>query len=187
MSNTSDIFFSMYEIDGKIKIDNFKSNLSIFITPWSLAHFISGYMTQAFGINYFYGFVLHTIYEYGSYKYKKKWNKIWKGFKSDSMVNTIGDTFVFMLAMVLAKNYNNAYLFIFIFLIGLLFFSRYFQDFLLNQRLKHLKSKDNKLTIHNTKFDSYSYYFDYIWIISSLIVIIKLYVKGKKNKTIFSY
>ena len=50
----SNIFFSIYEIDGRIKIDNFKSNLSIFITPWSISHFVVGYMAQAFGINYLY-------------------------------------------------------------------------------------------------------------------------------------
>ena len=63
----STMLLSMYEIDGRIKIDNFKSNLSIFITPWSISHFIFGYMAQAFGINYLYGLTAHTIYEYSNY------------------------------------------------------------------------------------------------------------------------
>jgi hypothetical protein len=49
------MFFSLYEIDGSIEIDNYKSNLSVFTTPWSIAHFVSGYMTSTFGINYFLG------------------------------------------------------------------------------------------------------------------------------------
>jgi len=75
MSNTSYILFSTQEVDGIIKLNNFKNNFNIFTTPWSISHFITGYMTQAFGINYFYGLVLHTIYEYvhhKSYRLKKK-------------------------------------------------------------------------------------------------------------------
>ena len=64
----SNIFASIYEIDGKIKIHIFKSNLNIFITPWSITHFTYGYMCQVFGISYMNGFILHTIYEYVHHK-----------------------------------------------------------------------------------------------------------------------
>ena len=173
------MFFSLYEIDGSIEIDNLKSNLSIFITPWSIAHFVSGYMTSAFGINYFLGLIIHTIYELCCYfksNIKKQWSQIWKGFQSDSAINGFGDTLVFMLGMLLSKKYNNIYLFIFIFLVGFIFFSKNFQYFLVNHRLQYLKSKDNTLNVDNRKFYTYSYYLDYIWIIVSLITFIKLYI-----------
>lgn len=183
--NTPDIFVSMYEIDGKIEIDNFKSNLSIFITPFSITHFTFGYMTQAFGINYLYGLILHTIYEYANYRnytLQKKWSEGWKGFKTDSILNGVGDTLCFLLGMIFSKKYNNLYLFIFIFLVGLLFYSPYFQDYLTKRRLEYLKSKDNTLNIENKLFNSDKYYWHYIWLIVSLIVFIKLYVLNKKFK-----
>jgi hypothetical protein len=179
------MIFSLYEIDGSIEIDNYKSNLSVFTTPWSIAHFVSGYMTSTFGINYFLGLIIHTIYElfcYFNRTIKKQWSESWKGFRTDSISNGIGDTLVFMLGMLLSKKYNNIYLFIFIFLVGFIFFSKNFQDFLVNHRLQYLKSKDNTLNIDNRKFYTYSYYLDYIWIIVSLITFIKLYIIHKKNK-----
>lgn len=187
----SNIFFSIYEIDGRIKIDNFKSNLSIFITPWSIAHFTYGYMTQVFGISYINGFILHTIYELCSHNYKKIYKEIWtkknnfyKGFESDSILNSYGDTFCFMIGMFLAKNYNNLYLFIFIFIVGLIFFSTYMQDYITRERLNYVSNiVNNTLEIPNTKFDRSSsyYYFDYLWIIISLVTFIKLYTKYNKN------
>lgn len=179
------MFFSLYEIDGSIEIDNYKSNLSVFITPWSITHFNYGYMISTFGINYFFGLIGHTIYELYNYfnsNIKKQWSEGWKGFKSDSVINGIGDTVVFMLGMLLSKKYNNIYLFVFIFLVGFIFFSKNFQDFLVNHRLQYLKSKDNTLNVDNRKFYTYSYYLDYIWIIVSLITFIKLYIIHKKNK-----
>ena len=112
----SNMLVSLYEIDGNIKIDNFKSNLSIFITPFSITHFMFGYMTQAFGINYLYGLILHTIYEYTNYTNDKsinKWSRHWIGFKKDSTLNGIGDTICFLIGMMISKKYNNIYLFLF--------------------------------------------------------------------------
>ena len=110
MPNTPDIFFSMHEIDGKIEINDFKSKLNIFLTPYSITHFGFGYICQSLGINYFYGLVLHTIYEYTNYTNDKainKWSGHWIGFKKDSILNGIGDTIIFLLGMIIAKNYNN--------------------------------------------------------------------------------
>lgn len=185
MSN-SNIFFSIYEVDGDIKLNNFKSHLNIFITPWSVAHFISGYMIQAFGVNYIYGLIGHTIYEYVnhiSYPLKKKWSEGWKGFKCDSVFNSVGDTFVFLLGMMLAKNYKNMYLFYFIVILGLLFFSPYVQNYLTNIRLKYLKSKDDALKVENSIFDLHNNYYKFsicfpLWVITSLVVFIK--IKNKK-------
>lgn len=179
------MFFSLYEIDGSIEIDNLKSNLSIFITPWTIAHIISGFMIKKIGINYLYGLIGHTLYEYYNYTnatIKKKWDKDWKGFKSDSIINGIGDTLGFMVGMFLANKYNNIYLFVFIFLVGLIFFSHSFQNILVSNRLYYLKSKDNTLNIHNRNFYTYTFYHDYVWIISSLLIFIKLYIINKKNK-----
>ena len=182
MSNPN-IFFSMHEIDGKIEIDKFKSNLNVFITPFSITHFGFGYMTQAFGINYFYGFILHTIYEYinyTNYKIKNKWRKQWIGFKKDSFLNGIGDTIFFLAGMMIAKNYNNIYLFTFISTIVFLFYSPYFQNYLTDMRLKYLKSKDIKLEIKNTILDRNKYCIHYYWLIICLIIFIKLKIKNKK-------
>jgi hypothetical protein len=115
---------------------------------------------------------------------KKQWSESWKGYKSDSAINGFGDTLVFMLGMLLSKKYNNIYLFIFIFLVGFIFFSKKFQDFLVNHRLQYLKSKDNTLNVDNRKFYTYSYYLDYTWIIVSLFTFIKLYIIHKKIKSI---
>ena len=87
-----------------------------------------------------------------------------------------------MIGMFVAKNYNNFYLFIFIFLVGLLFYSPYFQDYLTKRRLEYLKSKDHTLKIDSKLFNSDKYYMHYTWIIVSLIVFIKLYVLNKKFK-----
>ena len=181
----SNIFASVYEVDGKIEIDNFKSNLNIFMTPFSITHFGFGYMTQAIGINYFYGFVLHTIYEAASHStyLVNKWNGQWKGFKKDSLLNSVGDTLVFMIGMFLAKNYINVYLFIFIFLVVFLFYSPCVQSYLTNMRLDYLKTKDNTLQLKNSLFDSpmntYNIFF-FIWIFMSIITFIKLKTKNKK-------
>ena len=185
MPNTPDIFFSMYEIDGVTEIDNYKSNVNIFITPFSITHFGFGYMAQAFGINYLYGLVLHSIYEfcnYKSYTLQKKWSEDWKGFISDSKDNSIGDTLFFMIGMFFAKNYNNFYLFIFIFLMVFLFYSPYFQSYFTKRRLEYIKSKDNTLNIENKLFSSDKYYTHYIWAIVSLVVFIKLKITNKSFK-----
>jgi hypothetical protein len=188
MLNTPNIFFSTHEIDGTLHIDNYKSKLNIFLTPYSITHFVFGYIAQAFGINYLYGLVIHTIYEYAS-KYStyiaKKWSEEWTGFKEDSLFNSVGDTLCFLLGMMLAKNYNNMYLFIFIFLIGFIFYSPYFQYYLTNNRLNYLKSQDNTIELKNTifKLPKYSYNILFIaWTIISLITFIKLKIKNKNFK-----
>jgi hypothetical protein len=185
MSNTPDIFFSMHEIDGVIEVNNFKSKINIFITPFSITHFGFGYICQALGINYFYGLVLHTIYEYinyTNYKIKNKWRRQWIGFRKDSVLNGVGDTLFFMIGMFVSKNYNNIYLFIFIFLMVFIFYSPYFQNYLTNMRLKYLKSKGSKLQIKNTIFDTNKYGFHYYWLIICLVVFIKLKISNKSFK-----
>ena len=112
-------------------------------------------------------------------------SKVWKGFRQDSLFNSVGDTLYFLLGMILAKKYNNIYLFIFIFLIGFIFFSIHFQYYLRNRRLSYLKSKDNTIEFKNTIFKLPMYIYNTLfiaWIIVSLIVFIKLYVLNKKFK-----
>lgn len=117
--------FSNIEVDGLIEINNFKHSINIFITPWSIAHFISGYIFLLLGFNYFWGLVIHSIYEYINLtndSVKKKWKKLYDGFRTDSFFNSIGDTIFFLLGMYLAKHYNNNFLFFIIFIVGVLFF-----------------------------------------------------------------
>ena len=182
----STTLFSIHEIDGITEIDTYKSNLNIFITPWSITHFGFGYMTQSIGINYLYGFVLHTIYEAANHStyLVNKWNEQWKGFKKDSLINSVGDTIVFMIGMFIAKNYNNIYLFIFIFLTIFLFYSPYFQRYLTSLRLDYLKTKDNTLQLKNSIIDSsmnnYNiFFFIWFWVLMSLVTFIKLKTKNK--------
>ena len=173
--------FSKYEVDGTIKINKMTSKLNIFITPWSISHFVTGYMLNLFGLNYISGLICHTIYEYRNYTsepLKQKWGEDWYGFKNDSIFNSIGDTVVFLLGMFLAKNYNNWYFFIFIFLLGVLFYSPMFQSYLINNRLYYLQDKGYKLNLENVlhnKDEQYSRVFK--WIIASVVTLIML----KKN------
>jgi|688.fasta_scaffold823806_1 hypothetical protein len=183
----SNILASIHEIDGRIEIDNYKSELNIFITPFSVTHFGFGYMTQAIGINYLYGLILHTIYEYANHSEYiiNKWSEQFKGFKNDSIVNSVGDTLFFMIGMFVAKNYNNLYLFIFIFLIIFLFYSPYFQNYLTKRRLEYLKRKDNTIKIKNRIFNLHEYTYNIlftIWVIVSLLIFIKLKISNKSFK-----
>ena len=112
-------------------------------------------------------------------------SKVWKGFKQDSLFNSVGDTLYFLLGMILAKKYNNIYLFIFIFLIGIIFYSPYFQNYLTNLRLEYLKNKDYNFKIKNTLFVPHNQVYTYniwfiIWTITSLIAFIKLKIINKK-------
>ena len=67
--------FSLNEIDGITQINDFKHHIKILITPWTISHFIWGYLFYLLGINYFWGFMIHSLYEYVNLTYdsfKKK-------------------------------------------------------------------------------------------------------------------
>jgi len=174
-------FFSKYEVDGTIKIKKISKNFNIFITPWSISHFVTGYMAKLFGLNYIIGLICHTIYEYSNYTsepLKQKWSKDWYGFKNDSIFNSIGDTVVFLFGMFLAKNFNNWYLFIFIFLLGLLFYSPYLQSYLQYDRLQYLQDNGYKTNSDNILLTTDKHYLKcYQWITACFII----YVMLKKN------
>lgn len=174
--------FSNIEVDGLIEINNFKHSTNIFITPWSIAHFISGYIFSLLGFDYFWGLVIHSIYEYVNLtndSVKKKWKKLYDGFRTDSFFNSIGDTVFFLLGMYLAKHYNNNFLFFIIFIIGVLFFSPQYQNYLTNNRFEYIKkvSKNYKLKSksNHSKLDIKLFL---LWIIASFIVFIKLKFKN---------
>ena len=175
------IFASPLEVDGTIKLLKKKSNLNIFITPWSISHFIVGYMCKMFGLNYIFGLMCHTIYEYINYSdelVNKETSKEWQGFKNDSIFNSIGDTVIFLLGMFLAKNYNNWYLFIFIFLLGLFFYSPNCQSYLQYDRVYYLEDKGFKLNVENILLHTREQYVKcFQWIIVCFIIFVML----KKN------
>jgi hypothetical protein len=174
-------FFSSKEIDGSFQIGNVKQALNIFITPWTIAHFIFGYVFYLLGFNYFYGFIIHSLYEYVTFTNKKvqeKWKHVYDGFKKDSFFNTIGDTVFFMLAMFLAKKYNNVYFLLIIILIGIWFFSPTYQNYLLIERMNYWENKYPELKNRpNKDYNNQNYFFWYIWILVSIITIIKLKLK----------
>jgi hypothetical protein len=182
-------FFSKYEIDGTIKINKMISKLNIFITPWSISHFVTGYMAKLFGLNYMTGLICHTIYEYRNYSSKPlkiEWSKDWYGFKTDSIFNSIGDTVVFLLGMFLAKNYNNWYFFIFIFLLGVLFYSPMFQSYLIDNRLYYLQDKGYKLNLKNVLYNKYEQYLRvFKWIIASVVTLIIIKKNIKLHKLLY--
>jgi len=174
-------FFSSKEIDGSFQIGNVKQALNIFITPWTIAHFIFGYVFYLLGFNYFYGFIIHSLYECVTFTNKKvqeKWKHVYDGFKKDSFFNTIGDTVFFMLAMFLAKKYNNVYFLLIIILIGIWFFSPTYQNYLLIERMNYWENKYPELKNRpNKDYNNQNYFFWYIWILVSIITIIKLKLK----------
>ena len=174
-------FISSKEIDGSFQIGNVKQALNIFITPWTIAHFIFGYVFYLLGFNYFYGFIIHSLYECVTFTNKKvqeKWKHVYDGFKKDSFFNTIGDTVFFMLAMFLAKKYNNVYFLLIIILIGIWFFSPTYQNYLLIERMNYWENKYPELKNRpNKDYNNQNYFFWYIWILVSIITIIKLKLK----------
>jgi len=174
-------FLSIDEIDGSFQIDNINHKSKIFITPWTIAHLIYGYVFYLLGFNYLWGFIIHSLYEYITYTNKtvqNKWKHVYDGFKKDSLFNTLGDTIFFMLGMFLAKNYNNIYLLILIILIGICFSSPICQDYLISERLKYWENKYSELKNRpNKDYNNQNYFFWSIWILVTIFIIIKLKLK----------
>lgn len=171
--------FSLYETDGVFEYDkmNIKHDDKIFITPWSIAHFVTGYVMSEAGINYLSGFTIHSLYEaitLYSETIKDKWKKVYIGHKTDSLFNTLGDTIVFMIGMFLAKKYNSFLLLFIIVLIGLIFYSAPFQNYINGKRTE--KFKELYPPLENVTFDyhteSYNLFF-YLWIFVSITLLIK--------------
>ena len=93
-------------------------NNPVFITPWSLIHFLTGVVgiinSNYFNINknvsLFFLFLIHTLYElkdyYFSYVYNGSKNIISEWASSNSIFNTIGDTLFFVLGMIISININ---------------------------------------------------------------------------------
>ena len=174
-------FISNYEVDGSFQLGNLKQELNIFITPWTIAHFISGYIFYLLGFNYLWGFIIHGLYEYVTLTNKtvqEKWKHLYDGFKKDSYFNTIGDTIFFMLGMFLAKHYNNIYLLILIIFIGIWFFYPTYQNYLLIERMNFWENKNSQLKNRpNKDYTEQNYFFWSIWILVSIILLIKLKLK----------
>ena len=174
-------FISNYEVDGSFQLGNVKQELNIFITPWTIAHFISGYVFYLLGFNYFWGFIIHSLYELITLTNKtvqEKWKHVYDGFKKDSYFNTLGDTIFFMLGMFLSKHYNNLYLFLFILLIGFWFFSPTYQYYLIKQRLQYWQNEHSQLKKRpNKEYTDQNYFFWSIWTLVSIILLIKLKLK----------
>ena len=166
-------FISNQEVDGEILIGNYKHEKRIFITPWTIAHFIVGYLCHLFGFHYLSGFVIHTIYEYLNYSneyIKRKWKRVYSGFKCDSVFNSVGDTIFFMLGMILAKNYRSNVLNTIIFIIGVIFYSPHLQRYLTNNRLFYLEKKMNIKMNHTQELD-YSIFI--LWIVCYSVLLLK--------------
>ena len=101
-----------------------------------------------------------------------------KRCKKDSYLNTLGDTIFFMLGMFLSKYYNNLYLLLFVILIGVCFFCPHYQDYLVKQRLIFWKNKNSQLKNRpNKDYTDQNYFFWSIWILVSIILLIKLKLK----------
>ena len=91
-----------------------KPNYEVLITPASASHFLCGYLgivcCNYIGVSYRYSLVLllflHTIYEIKDYYY----TYIHKGKESywanNSFYNSLGDTVVFIIGMLLARETN---------------------------------------------------------------------------------
>lgn len=174
-------FLSNYEVDGSFQLGHIKQELNIFITPWTIAHFIYGYVFYLLGFNYLWGFIIHSLYEYVTLTNKtvqEKWKHVYDGFKKDSYFNTLGDTIFFMLGMFLAKKYNNLYLLLFVILIGIWFFSPTYQNYLIEQRLKFWENKHSQLKNRaNKEYTDQNYFFWIIWFLVSIFIIIRLKLK----------
>jgi len=83
-----------------------------------------------------------------------------------------------MLGMFLSKHYNNLYLLLFVILIGFWFFSPTYQDYLVKQRLIFWENGHPELkNIPNKEYTDQNYFFWIIWILVSIILLIKLKLK----------
>ena len=100
-----------------ISNNDFKNNPT-FITPWSLIHFLIGFV-GIINSNYFnidkevsliFLLLIHTLYEfkdyYFSYVYNGPEHTFSKWSSSNSIFNILGDTAIFILGMALAINVN---------------------------------------------------------------------------------
>jgi len=166
--------FSNIEIDGLIKISDFTLSNNIFITPWSSIHFMTGYIMLLLGFNYFWGFLIHSLYEYlnlTNRSIKYNWKKFYKGFRTDSLFNSIGDTVCFLLGMYVAKHYNNNLLLFLIVIAGIIFLTPQYQTYLTDSRFKYIKKIYPKIKFNKYKIDQTLLC---IWILSSIVVTIKL-------------
>lgn len=92
-------------------------NKAVLITPWSIIHFLLGYLCMVY-VNYFNInkdnaivalFILHTIYEIKDYYFsyiKDPQSKYEKWSSNNSIYNCFGDTIAFMLGVAFAVNTN---------------------------------------------------------------------------------
>tara|TARA_Y100001970_G_scaffold293073_2_gene437579 strand:- start:6220 stop:6621 length:402 start_codon:yes stop_codon:yes gene_type:complete len=93
-------------------------NKAVLFTPWSLIHFLFGYIGMAY-VNYFNInkdtgmftlFIIHTLYEvkdyFFSHVYKGPQFPLSKWSSDNSIYNCFGDSIVFILGMVFAINKN---------------------------------------------------------------------------------
>jgi len=169
-------FISNLEVDGTIEIENTIYHSNILITPWTLIHFLSGYLSYIYGLNYLQGFIIHSIYEFVNLtneSIKKKWNSIYTGFRKDSIVNTIGDTIFFMLGMYLAKKYFNKYILYLFIIIGTIFLSSFIQNIISKMRYKFINSIFKNIKNKQIK-KKYKVNFLLIsWLIFSIITLYK--------------
>lgn len=139
--------FSPIEIDGFFKIGKYEYKDDIMFTPWSYAHFVSGFILQQLGFNYTIGFIIHSIYEYLNYTsnyLQKKWSGIYIGYRYDSLLNIFGDTIAFMLGMLISKKNKNKMLIYFVLITNLFFHTAFVQNILMNNRYDYLNEKIKK-------------------------------------------
>ena len=168
---------SNIENNGIIEIENKVYTNNIFITPWTLMHFISGYILYTSGFNYLYGFIIHTIYEYinlTNESLKKKWNKIYDGFKKDSIINSLGDTIFFMLGMFLAKNYFNKYVLYFLMIVGIIFLSPFTQNIIIQHRYDFINNIFPNLKNNSKEIIQKVDIFLIIWIFYCILTLFKI-------------
>ena len=123
---------SNYKILG---LDDSK-NKAVLFTPWSIIHFLFGYISMAY-VNYFninkdtgmiILFIIHVLYEakdyFFSYVYKGSQFPLSKWSSDHSLYNCFGDNIVFILGMTFAinKNYSISKLIIITILFLILFY-----------------------------------------------------------------